>query len=126
MSLLALVRFLGGWRATSFAAAMALCAAWAGFASITSKHYLNQLHKERAERLREEIAADARSDLLAAQLEEALRQSPKAGVTIREVVKRVPSDCPVPAAASVRDAIRASNAARGIAEAVRGDAEPRG
>ena len=109
-----IVQLLGGIRATVFALATVVALTATGVQTFRL-HYvegrLDHYAKEaaKAEALRQ-FADKAAKD----ELGRLRKAAPKAGKTIREVVHDHPSDCIVPAADKLRDAIRQSNTARGL------------
>lgn len=118
----AIVRILGGWRATAFAL-LALCAlTWGGIQTARLKYQEGRAAKWAAEAARVKAEAQLRGQIASEELERLRKSAPKAGASVREIVRERPSPCVVPAAPRLRDAVRASNAARGADPAVPGDA----
>ena len=117
-----IVAVLGGWRATAFAL-LALCALTAtGVQTMRLKYQEGRVAKWAAEAARLKFEGQFRAQVAAEELERLRKSAPKAGASVREIVRERPSPCVVPAAPRLRDAVRASNASRGAAGAVPGDA----
>lgn len=76
------------------------------------KYEVARKHKILVEFGKAQVEADTKRRMLQDELEALRKRAPKAGEKVREVVKRVPSDCTVPAAPVMQDAIREANAAR--------------
>ena len=110
----ATVALLGGWRASAFALAALVLLLAAGVQTLRL-HYVEDRNTKLAQALGKATAAKQLADsAYQGELSRLRNAAPKAGKTIREVVHDHPSDCIVPAADKLRDAVRQSNAARGV------------
>lgn len=110
----ATVAMLGGWRATAFAA-LALILLATTTVQTFRLHYVEGRNTKLAEQIgKAKVEAAIQAQVTASELERLRKVAPKAGKTIREVVHDHPSDCRVPAADKLRDAVRQSNTARGL------------
>ena len=106
----ATVALLGGWRASAFALAALVLLLATGVQTLRLHYVEGRLDKW----AKAAAQAQVREQFAQGELQRLRKAAPKAGKTIREVVKADPSDCRVPAAGQLRDAIRQSNAARGL------------